>query len=218
VKADESELRLEEKRKGFIGNIFLGVHCSVWLKDTVEEAMKDLGKKNFVKSFCEDVKVLMVCGGGNKAGWCLEVGVFAEGGRKGVIWLLEGRQGWGWSRVAVELQQLMEFLQAKDRSLIPMVFAPEGKQKGVVLSSGHSFAEVLHLAASVDGKVVGLRSLSVIPLDLLPKVACNELVNGGEEVRSTVNCFEFESSSSGSLSASSCAAMKRRRAVLSIVA
>jgi hypothetical protein len=85
-----------------------------------------------------------------------------------------------------------------------VVSAPEGKQKGVVLSSGRSFAEVLHSVASVDGKVVGLRSLLVIPLDLLPKVACNELVNGEEEVISAVNCFEFDSWSSGSMAAASC--------------
>jgi hypothetical protein len=71
---------------------------------------------------------------------------------------------------------------------MPVVSAPEGKQKGVVLSSGRSFAEVLRSAASVDGNVGGMRSLSMIPLDLLPKAACNELANGGEEVRSAVNC------------------------------
>jgi hypothetical protein len=81
---------------------------------------------------------------------------------------------------------LLEFLEEKDRSLIPVVSALEGKQKGVELSSSRSFAKVLRLAASVDGKVVGLTSLSVIPPDLLPKVACNELVNGGEEARSAV--------------------------------
>jgi hypothetical protein len=172
MKANESELRLEERKKGFVGNIFLSIHCSVWSKDTVEEVMKDLGKKEFAKFFCEDVKVLMVRGGGNKVVRYLEVGAFTKGGRKGVIWLLKGRQGWGWSQVAAELQQLLKFLEAKDRSLIPVVSALEGKQKGVVLSSGRFFAEVLHSAASVDGKVVGLRSLLVIPLDLLPKVAC----------------------------------------------
>jgi hypothetical protein len=78
VKVVDPELRLEEKRKGFVGNIFMGIHCSVWLKDTVEEAMKDLGKKDFVKSFSEDLKVLMVRGGGNKAGRYLEVGAFVE--------------------------------------------------------------------------------------------------------------------------------------------
>jgi len=90
MKVDESELRFEERRKGFVGNIFLGIHCSIWSKDTVEEAMKDPGKKYFVKSFREDAKVLMVRGGGNKVGRYLEVGAFAEEGHKAVIWLPEG--------------------------------------------------------------------------------------------------------------------------------
>jgi hypothetical protein len=92
-----------------------------------------------------------------------------------------------------------------------VVFALEGKQKGVVLSSGCSYAEVTRSATSVDGKIVGLRSLSVIPLHLLPKVACNELANGGEEVRSAMNYFEFESWSSGSSSAASCVAVKKTK-------
>jgi len=94
---------------------------------------------------------------------------------------------------------------------MPVVSAPEGKQKWVVLSSSHSFTEVLRSTTSDYGKVVGMRSLSVIPLDLLPKLACNELANGGEEVRSIVNCFEFKSWSFGSLAAASCAAVKKKQ-------
>jgi hypothetical protein len=33
-------LRLEERRKGFRGFIFLGVKASVWLANTVEEALE----------------------------------------------------------------------------------------------------------------------------------------------------------------------------------
>jgi hypothetical protein len=75
--------------------------------------------------------------------------VFAEGGRKGVIWQPEGRQGWGWYQVVAELQQLLEFHKAKDQLLIPEVSAPKGKQKGVVLSSDRSFSEVQCSAASI---------------------------------------------------------------------
>jgi hypothetical protein len=214
MKVDESELRFEERRKGFVGNIFLGIHCSIWLKDTVEEAMKDPGKKYFVKSFREDVKVLMVRGGGNKVGRYLEVGAFAEEGHKAVIWLPEGYQGWGWSRVVAELQQMLEFLEAKDRLLMPMVSTPEGIQKGMEHLSGPSFAEVLCSAAGDDGKVVGMKSLTAIPLDLLPKADCNELANGGEEVRSSLNCFEYESWSYGSAAATSCATMKKQATIV----
>jgi hypothetical protein len=101
VKADASEIHLEDKGKGFSGFIFLGLQCSAWLLATVEEALKEPVKNDFVKSFREDVKALMVCGGGNKAARYLEVAIFVEGGCKGVIWLPEGREGWGWSRVVV---------------------------------------------------------------------------------------------------------------------
>jgi hypothetical protein len=91
VKADASKIRLEERRKGFSGFIFLGLQCSAWLLATVEEALKEPVKKDFVKSYREDVKALMVRGGGggNKVGRYLEVAVFAEGGCKGVIWPLK---------------------------------------------------------------------------------------------------------------------------------
>jgi hypothetical protein len=42
------------------------------------------------------VKVLFVRGGSNKAARFSEVAVYAEGGRKGMIWLLEGCEGRGW--------------------------------------------------------------------------------------------------------------------------
>jgi hypothetical protein len=61
---------------------------------TVEEALKAL-VKDFVKYFREDVKALMVRGGGNKAGHYLEVVAYVEGGQKGAIWLPKGREGWG---------------------------------------------------------------------------------------------------------------------------
>jgi hypothetical protein len=98
-----SEIRLEERRKGFCGFIFLGLQCSAWLLATIEKALKEPVKKDFVTSYREDVKALMVRGGGNKAGCYLEVAAYADGGRKGVIWLPEGREGWGWSQVVGEL-------------------------------------------------------------------------------------------------------------------
>jgi hypothetical protein len=48
-------------------------------------------KKEIAKSYRKGDKVTMVHGEGNKAGRFLEVSVFVEGGRKGVIWLPEGR-------------------------------------------------------------------------------------------------------------------------------
>jgi hypothetical protein len=79
VKADVSEIRLEERRKGFCGFIFLGLQCSIWLLATIKEALKEPVKKDFVTSYREDVKALMIRGGGNKAGRYLEVVAYVEG-------------------------------------------------------------------------------------------------------------------------------------------
>lgn len=53
----------------------------------VGEALKAPMKKDFVTSFREDMKALMIHEGGNKASRYLEVATYAEGGRKGAIWL-----------------------------------------------------------------------------------------------------------------------------------
>lgn len=95
VKANVSEFRLEERRKGFCGFIFLGLQYFGRLLFTVEEALKELVKKDFVTSYYGDVKALMLRGGGNKAGRYLEVAAYAKGDCKVVIWLLE-RWGWSW--------------------------------------------------------------------------------------------------------------------------
>lgn len=65
AKSEVADLRLEERRKGFCGIIFLGLQSSIWLLEIVEEAAK-FSVKDFVKYFREDVKVLMVRGGGER--------------------------------------------------------------------------------------------------------------------------------------------------------
>jgi hypothetical protein len=92
----KSVLRLEEKRKGFGGFISLGVKGLVWLVDTVEEALEFQRKEDFARSFCDEIRVLKIRLGSNRAGCFLEVAVFVEGGQKGVIRLPEGCEGWGW--------------------------------------------------------------------------------------------------------------------------
>jgi hypothetical protein len=92
AKSEAANLRLEERRKGFCRFLFLGFQASAWLLATIEEAL-NASVRDLVKYFREDVKVLMVRGGENKSGRYLEVVVFAEGGRKGAIWLPEGRKG-----------------------------------------------------------------------------------------------------------------------------
>lgn len=94
VKLRKSKIRLEERRKGFGRSISLGIRCSDWLADTMEEALMSQGKEGFNKSFREKEEVLMtVCKGSNKATQFLEAAVFVEGGRKGIIWLPEGHGG-----------------------------------------------------------------------------------------------------------------------------
>jgi hypothetical protein len=104
-KEGSSLFRLEERRKKFVGYVFVSPQSSSWLIDTVEEAC--LVKENIAKSFREGDKALMVHGGDNKSGRFLEVAVFAEGGRKGGLWLPEGRDGRGWRRFAAELRILL---------------------------------------------------------------------------------------------------------------
>jgi hypothetical protein len=86
---------LEEKRKGFGGFILLGIECLGWLADAVEEAMEAQMKEDFARTYRDEVRVLKVRLGSNKAGCFLEVVVFIEGSRKGVIRIPEGRGGWG---------------------------------------------------------------------------------------------------------------------------
>ena len=82
-KVGSSLFWLEERRKKFIGYIFMSTQCSSWLIDTVEAACQV--KEDIAKSFREGDKALMVHGGTNKVGRFLEVAVFAEGGCKGVV-------------------------------------------------------------------------------------------------------------------------------------
>jgi hypothetical protein len=88
-----SRICLGESGKSFNGSCSMGIRCSDWLADTVEEALYQ-GKDDFVTSFYEEVEVLMLRKGSNMANCFLEAAVFAKEGRKGVIWLLEGRGRW----------------------------------------------------------------------------------------------------------------------------
>jgi hypothetical protein len=81
----DSNFRLEERRKGFIGFILVGQQCATWLVAMVEEGFQSPVKEDFVKYVHEEGKTLMVSGCGNKAGRYLEVTTYAEGSRKGII-------------------------------------------------------------------------------------------------------------------------------------
>jgi hypothetical protein len=103
-----SLFRLEERRKHFVGFILVSSKCAAWLIATVESAC--LVEEDIAKSFREGNKAVMVHGGSNKSGRFLEVAVFAEGGRKGGIWIPEGRDGRGWRLFAGELRVFLDSL------------------------------------------------------------------------------------------------------------
>jgi hypothetical protein len=140
---------LEERRKKFVGYIFVSPQCSSWLIDTVEAAC--MVKENIAKSFREGDKALMVHGGDNKAGRFLEVAVFAEGGRKGGLWLPEGRDGRGWRRFADELRILVaspdggpvesEFRPSPCSKSSPTKITEAGVSR--LCSKARTFAEIL---------------------------------------------------------------------------
>jgi hypothetical protein len=46
-----AELRVEEKRKGFLGAAVLGTRCIAWLLLMVEEVLRNPGIEDFVNSF-----------------------------------------------------------------------------------------------------------------------------------------------------------------------
>jgi hypothetical protein len=108
------DFRLEEKRKGYVGAILVSPPASNWLVDSLEEACLIPVKVDFAKSYREEGKALMVHRGGNKVGRFLQVGIYVEGGRKGVICILEGQSGNGWRQFVNELRR---FLSSKEKGL-----------------------------------------------------------------------------------------------------
>ena len=133
----------------------------------MDEGQLYQGKEDFVKTFYEGMEVLMVRKGSNKAGRFLEAAVFAEGGQKVVIWLPEGRGGWGWRRFVGKLLHLLALTVAKDQSPVSRV-----------ISSGGGFSSTRSYAAMLSASPGALNPLSVNHLDLVPMTGCSELVNG----------------------------------------
>ena len=128
-----------------------------------------LVKENIAKSFCEGDKALMVHGGDNKAGRFLEVAVFVEGGRKGGLWLSEGRNGRGWQHFIDELRILMP---------PPRDGGPMETEICLVLSS-KSFPTKL-VEAGVSGVCSKVRTFSEI-LKSKPR-SCSEMETGGVDL------------------------------------
>jgi len=101
-----SVLRLEERRRGFSGVVFLGSQCTAWLASTVVELTRLPSAKEFIKSFREGPKVLIVRSGGNNSDQFLEVEVYVVGSWKGLILIPEGREEQGCCRFAAKLSKV----------------------------------------------------------------------------------------------------------------
>jgi hypothetical protein len=186
---------LEERRKVFVGYIFASIQCSSWLVDTVEVASKV--KDDIAKSYREEDKVLMVHGGVNKTGRFLEVSVYAEGGHRGVLWLLEGRYGRDWRRFAGELCLMLPSAEGKNEIVetesLPLlrIQTEQPKTTWVDASTGGSqdcfFVEVLQLKPCFE-----LKGRSSLCMDLFQVAKCFEGGNGGFDQGPAVDCFDLE--------------------------
>jgi hypothetical protein len=193
----KSELRVEERRKGFSGTVCLGSLSVAWLIAKVEEVIRNPGDEEFVKSFREESKAIILRRGGNKAGRFLEVAVYAEGGRRGLVMFPEGRGGRGWSRVFGELSKAQVFLEALCGSQSSDKGGSIGGSvggKGAVRRFGDgeapSFAEVVRSAVpstALSEKQLA-STVSSSDLDLLPSGTSEKQ----SELRSAINCFELE--------------------------
>jgi len=87
-----SVVRLEERRR-FSGLVLLGTKSKVWFASTMDNLLWYLRDKEFVKSFREGSKVLIVMRGGNLTCRYLKVVVYAVGGRRRIIFIPKGRKG-----------------------------------------------------------------------------------------------------------------------------
>jgi hypothetical protein len=180
---------------------------------TVKEALKSPGVEDFVKSFREDSKVLIVRKGGKQVGRFLKVASFAIGGRKWSIWLPEARDGQGWRRVAGELSKMVVFLESTTGSIGGVVVSSDGKnmqlssdgyplgdrpEKGEVVSS---YADVVRgmVGSSIKISATSRPMAKMSKLDLLPM----SLFRVEEDSRVAVNCFDLEEKKLGLMEKSS---------------
>jgi hypothetical protein len=198
-------LRVEEKRKNFLGVVLLNVQSAEWLASTLEVLLGLPTEQVFVKSFREDSKVLIARRGGNKAGRYLEATMFGLGGRKGSIVIPEGRGGWGWLKFSDELRKVVDFVSGSVSGRLGSSSTPEKKvveEDRLTLGlapkwTGPSFAEVVRADSTAVAKKMpivgdgrsGLRASRATPceFDLLPAVRHAEDIP-----RSAVDCFSLE--------------------------
>jgi hypothetical protein len=146
-------------------------------------------KEEIAKTFREGDKAMMVHGGGNKAGRFLEVSFLAVGGRKGVIWLPEGRFGNGWRRFAGELRRLLEAqrLAAGSEGVRDSSAKVVSGSSTPGVDRKRSYVQALCVTPVVEEKVAPLRDL-----DLFPVLSQYESRTIGEDLRVAVDCAALE--------------------------
>jgi hypothetical protein len=163
----------------------------------MEEVIRDPGNEEFVKSFREESKAIIIRRGGNKAGRFLEVAVYAVGGRRGLVMFPEGRGGRGWSRVSGELSKAQVFLEAVYGSQSSDTGGSIGGSvggMGAVRRFGDggapSFAEMVRSAvpSTILSEKQVASTVSSSGLDFCPSGTPEK----PPELRSAINCFEFE--------------------------
>jgi hypothetical protein len=163
-------------------------------------------EQNFIKSFREGSKVLIARTGGNRAGCFLEATTFGLGGRKGFIFIPEGRGRRGWQKFSGELSKAVDFLSATVGSGLGSSSSLTKKDAKVLRPSmglvskwtGPSFAEVLCSVPSTAVKKLpsvgdhrsGLRASSEEPDALVPLSATS---HAEQVLSSAVGCFALES-------------------------
>jgi hypothetical protein len=186
-----SQLRLEERRKGFLGLILLDLRGATWLAATVDEASRSPASADFVRSSSEGRKSLSVRGGCNKGGRFLEVVVFVDDDRKGIIWIPEARSGRGWRRFVTELRSWLAALTSvhgfSSEEASKEKMADEGSSGA---KNGRSYADVVR-SQSCEVKV-GPQFRSTQDLDLFPVSNSFEVGYDVWEASFARVCFEVE--------------------------
>jgi hypothetical protein len=189
-----SQLRLEERRKGFLGLILVDLRGATWLVATVEEALRSPALEDFVRSSSEGRKSLSVRGGCNKGGRFLEVVVFVDDDRKGIIWILEDHFERGWRRFVTELRSWLVALTSIHGFSSEEAFKEKKADEGSSgVKNGQSYADVVRSQSS-EVKV-GPQFQSTQGLDLFPVASSFEVGFDVWEVSSARVCFEVETAS-----------------------
>jgi hypothetical protein len=215
VEAGSAELRVEEKRKEFLGSAVFGLSCIAWVLSRVEEVLGNPRIEDFVKSFREGSKVTITRRGENRSGRFLEVAVYG-GSRRGRILFPEGRDGRGWSRVSGELSKILDFLgttigSSSSGGLPPSGGSPSGVKLGkgtgrpsfaeVVSSSATIFALGCRIPAQDSGTRVAAKIVGAWPLpDWCGLEWSQPLGMEVEAIRQAIDCYTLEKQAVGPLS------------------